>query len=116
MNDDVLLEVIESSGYYDFKKENVDDLPAEKRAIVILVDELFAMRPELNKNESDVVYVKKIILENGTTTYDLPTKSITNYLKEPPFVDSSIWTYSVKDCKLLKRLYQGTGIKWERVK
>ena len=114
MNDYVLLEVIDNSGYYEFKNENIEDLPVEKRAIVILVNELFALRPELEKNNGDVVYIKKTIEENGSFNYSLPTKSISNLLKDPAYSESSIWSYSMKDCKLLRRLYQGTGTDWER--
>lgn len=116
MNDDALLEVIENSGYYEFKNENVEDLPVEKKAIVILVDELFDLRPELKKFDSDILYVIKDFLENGTPVYSLPSQSLSTLLKEPPYDGCSIFTYSIKEGKLLKRIYKGTGINWERNK
>lgn len=116
MNDDILLQVIENSGYNKWKEFNLDDLSSERRAIVVLVDELFSLRPELKEIESDVVYIVKTISENGNVSFSLPSKSLKTILDTfMPYDDSSIWTYSIKNSHLLKRMYRGTGTKWEKV-
>lgn len=117
-DDKTLIECINASGYYECEKDdvNVEDLPFGKRIGVILAGEILALRPELRSQECDVVYIKKVILENGDETFSLPSKSLSIFLKDPPFVDSSIYTYSLKDEKLLKKLYKGTGTDWERIK
>lgn len=115
-DDKTLIECINASGYYECENVNVDDLPNDKRVAVILAGEILALRPELRSQECDVVYIKKVILENGDETFSLPSKSLSIFLKDPPFVDSSIYTYSLKEEKLLKKLYKGTGTDWERVR
>ena len=115
-NDETLLECIQESGYYQLKDVNIDDLPNDKRISIILAGEILALRPELKKPDSDIVYVKKIILENGQTSYGLPSKSLSEQLRADPFSDTSIWTFSLKDEKFLKKIYQGTGTIWERIK
>lgn len=115
-DDKTLIECIIASGYYECENVNVDDLPNDKRVAVILAGEILALRPELRNPECNVVYIKKVILENGDETFSLPSKSLSIFLKDPPFVDSSIYTYSLKEEKLLKKLYKGTGTDWERVK
>jgi len=115
MSDVELLEIIKESGYYEYKELNSDDLNSMQKAVVVAVNELFILRPELERIDTDVIYIRKVVMENGHIAYDLPSKSLSNYLKEPPYEDSSIWTYSIKECKLLKELYKGTGTKWERV-
>ena len=64
----------------------------------------------------DIVYVKKVVEDSGKVVYDLPSKSLSTLLKDPPYNDSTIWAYSLKETKLLKKLYKGTGVAWERVK
>lgn len=115
-SDETLIECIKASGYYECENDgvNVNDLPFGKRVGVILAGELLALRPELEKNDGDIVYIKRTVEENGSFNYSLPTKSISNLLKDPAYSESSIWSYSMKDGKLLKRLYQGTGTSWER--
>lgn len=118
MDDKTLIECINASGYYECENEgiNVNDLPFGKRIAVMLAGEILALRPELKNPDSDTMYVMKVILENGDESFSLPSKSLSTFLKEPPFVDSSIYTYSIKDEKLLKKLYKGTGTDWERIK
>ena len=116
LGDHVLIDCINNSGYYEYKDVNLDDLPNDKRISIILAGELLALRPELKNPDSDTVYVKKVILENGDETFSLPSKSLSNFLKESPFVDSTIYTYSIKKEKLIKKIYKGTGTAWERIK
>lgn len=116
LGDDILIECINNSGYYEYLDVNLDDLPNDKRISIILAGEILALRPELKKLDSDLVYIQKVVLENGSEIFSLPSKSVSTFLKNPPFEDSSIYIYSVKEEKLLKRLYQGTGTNWERVK
>lgn len=116
-DDETLIDCINYSGYYECEDINIDDLPNDKRISIILAGALLALRPELRKLDSDILYIKKIVLENGKSVFDIPQKSLISILKnEPPFEDSSIYTYSVKECKLMKRIYKGTGTNWERVK
>lgn len=117
-DDETLMECIKASGYYECETDgiNVDDLPFGKRVGVILAGELLALRPELKNPDSDIVYIKRVILENGDETFSLPSKSLSNFLKESPFVDSTIYTYSIKKEKLIKKIYKGTGTAWERIK
>ena len=115
-DDETLIEYIKASGYYEYENVNPDDLPNAKRIAIILAGELLALRPELQNPDSDTVYVKKVILENGDETFSLPSKSLSNFLKESPFVDSTIYTYSIKKEKLIKKIYKGTGTAWERIK
>ena len=116
LGDDVLIECINDSGYYDYEDVNLDDLPNDKRIAIILAGELLALRPELKNSDPDVMYIKKVVLENGNETFSLPSKSFSSFLKDPPFVDSSIYTYSIKNEKLIKKIYKGTGTNWEKVK
>lgn len=117
-DDETLIGCIKASGYYEWENEgiNINDLPFGKRVGVILAGEILALRPELRNQECDVVYIKRVILENGDETFSLPSKSLSVFLKDPPFVDSSIHSYSLKEGKLLKKLYKGTGTDWERVR
>lgn len=116
MDDETLAEVIKDSGYYELRDVNLDDLPNEKRIVVILVTALLALRPDLEEESPDVVFVMRRLLENGGYSFDLPKKNLSELLKRPPFDDSNICSYSLKDEKLLKVLYKGTGTKWELVK
>ena len=115
-DDETLIEYIKASGYYDYENVNPDDLPNDKRVAIILAGELLALRPELQNPNPDIVYVKKVVEDSGKVVYDLPSKSLSTLLKDPPYNDSTIWTYSLKETKLLKKLYKGTGVAWERVK
>lgn len=115
LDDDILVECIEQSGYYEYADVNLDDLPNNKRIAIILAGELLALRPELKKFDSDILYVIKDFLENGTPVYSLPSQSLSTLLKEPPYDGCSIFTYSIKEGKLLKRIYKGTGRNWEKV-
>lgn len=116
MDDEILAEAIKDSGYYELKDVNLDDLPREKRSVVILVTALLALRPDLEEENSDVVFVMRRLLENGCYSFDLPKKHLSELLKRPPFDDSNICSYSLKDEKILKVLYKGTGTNWELVK
>lgn len=116
MTDKILIDCINDSGYYEYKDVNLDDLPNDKRIAVILAGEILELRPELKNPDSDIMYVKKVILENGDEAFTLPSKSLSTFLKDPPFVDSTIYMYSIKDEKLLKKIYKGTGTDWERIK
>lgn len=115
-DDETLIECIKASGFYEYENVNLDDLPNDKRIAVILAGEILDLRPELKNPESDVLYIKKEILENGNVAYSLPSKSLSKFLKEPPFDGCHIFTYSIKDEKFLKRIYKGNGTDWERVK
>ncbi|WP_405291903.1 hypothetical protein [Methanobrevibacter sp.] len=116
-DDETLIDCIKASGYYECEDDgiNIDDLPNDKRVAIILAGELLDLRPELKNPNSDVVYIKRVILENGDDTFSLPSKSLSTFLRDLPFVDSSIYTYSIKEEKLLKRIYKGTGTNWEKV-
>ena len=114
-DDDILVECIEQSGYYEYADVNLDDLPNDKRVAIILAGELLALRPELKKFDSDILYIKKEFLENGIAVYSLPSQSLSTFLKEPPYDGCHIFTYSIKEGKLLKRIYEGTGTNWEKV-
>ena len=115
-NDEILIECINASGYYEYQDVNIDDLPNDKRVSIILAGELLAMRPELkNSDDSDVVYIMETILENGSKSYGLPTKDLISLLSKQPFDDASIWTYSVNNSSFINKLYRGTGTKWERL-
>ena len=116
LGDDILVDCINNSGYYEYENVNLDDLPNDKRIAIILAGELLAMRPELKKPDSETIYVKKEILENGNAIYSLPSKSLSKFLKEPAYSECTIWTYSIKDEKLIKKIYKGTGTAWEKVK
>lgn len=116
LGDDILIECINDSGYYEYKDVNLDDLPNDKRIAIILAGELLVMRPELKKVDSDLVYIEKEILEHGNEIYSLPSKSLSKFLKQPAYDSCSIWTYSMKDEKLIKMIYKGSGTVWEKVK
>lgn len=116
LGDDILLDCINNSGYYEYKDVNLDDLPNDKRISIILAGELLALRPELKNPDSNLVYIQKTILETGKEVYSLPSKSLSNFLKEPPYTDSSIWTYSLEKNKLMKKVYKGNGRDWEKIK
>lgn len=115
-DDETLIECIKASGYYDYENVNLDDLPNDKRIAIILAGEILALRPELKTPDPDIVYIKKTILENGHEVFSLPFNSLSLFLQDPPFADLSIWTYSLKEQKLLKKIYKGTGTKWEAVR
>ena len=114
-DDETLIECIKASGYYEFENVNLDDLPNDKRVAIILADEILALRPELRKFDSDILYIKKEFLENGTPVYSLPSQSLSTFLKEPPYDGCHIFTYSIKEGTVLKRIYKGTGTNWEKV-
>jgi hypothetical protein len=116
MDDDTLAEAIKDSGYYELRDVNLDDLPSEKRTVVILVTALLALRPDLEEENPDVIFIIKTTLENGSFSYSLPKKSLSELFQNPPYDDSVICSYSVKDGAILKVLYRGTGTKWELVK
>ena len=114
-DDEILIDCIEKSGYYEHQDVNLDDLPNDKRIAIILAGELLALRPELITSNSDEVYILEFIMENGASSHSLPTKNLGSLLRKEPYDDSSIWLYSVKKEKFLRKLYKGTGTKWEAV-
>lgn len=114
LGDDILIEAIENSGYREYKDVNLDDLPNDKRSAIILARELISLRPDLYSEESpDVVFVIQRTFENGVVGCSLPKKSLTELLETPPYADSKICSYSLKDGKILKTVYKGTGTRWE---
>ena len=115
LGDDILIECIEQSGCYQYENVNLDDLPNDKRVAIILAKELLSLRPDLKTKNSDICYIEKIILDNGRETFGLPSNSLSSILSQPAYDDSSIWTYSLKENKLLGMLYKGTGTGWVRV-
>ena len=115
LGDDLLIECIEQSGCYEYENVNLDDLPNDKRIAIVLANELLSMRPDLRTRDSDVVYIEKVILENGRESFGLPSTSLSDILSNPAYDDSSMWTYSLKENKLLKKIYKGTGTGWVKV-
>jgi len=113
MDDETLAEAIKDSGYYELRDVNLDDLPSEKRTVVILVTALLVLRPDLEEENQDIVFVIQRTFENGSVDHSLPKKSLTELFETPPYDDSVICSYSLKDEKILKKLYKGTGTKWE---
>lgn len=116
MDDKLLIDCINNSGYYEYKDVNLDDLPNDKRIAIILAGEILALRPDLGEENQDVVFVMRRLLENGCYSFDLPKKNLSELLKRPPFDDSNICSYSLKDEEILKVLYKGTGTNWELVR
>ena len=115
MKDEVLIEAIELSGYKEYKDVNLDDLPPINRAAVVLAGELIALRPDLYSDDPDTLYILERMLENGTAVYELPKKNLSELLKKEPFDDLRICTFSLSKEKILKRIYRGTGTKWEKL-
>ena len=109
-----LISAIKESGFYEYKDVNLEDLPSIQRSAIILAGELLSFRPDLfTEYNPDVVFVIQRTFENGSVGCSLPKKSLTELLKTPPYDDSVICSYSLKDEKILKKLYKGTGTKWE---
>ena len=116
MNDDKLVEAIRDSGFYEYGEVNLDDLPKLQKSAMILAGALIPFRPDLFKEiNSDVTFIIKTISETGAVSYSLP-KNLSKLLQEPPYDDSVICSYSLKDEKILKNLYKGTGTRWEIIK
>lgn len=112
-----LIAAIKESGYYEYKDVNLDDLPSIQRSAIILAQEVQLFRPDLfEEDNQDIYFVMRRILENGSYSFDLPKRNLSELLKRPPFDDSSICSYSFKEEKVLKVIYKGTGTKWELVK
>jgi hypothetical protein len=116
MDDKTLAEAIKDSGYYELRDVNLDDLPSEKRTVVILVTALLALRPDLEEENPDVVFLIQRTFENGSVGCSFPKKNLSELLKTSPYDDSAIYSYSLKEGRPLKCLYKGTGTKWELVK
>lgn len=118
MTDEILYEAIEVSGYWELKDVNWDDLPVEKRALLILATELSLLRPDLFlKHDPDVVFIIQRTFENGIVgCCSLPKKSLGELLKTPPYDDLVVCSYSLKDEKILQKIYKGTGTRWELIK
>lgn len=117
MKDEILIEAIEASGYRELKDVNWDDLPSDKRTALILASELIAMRPDLFVEDNpDIVFVIQRTFENGSVGCSLPKRNLSELLKTPPYDDSKIGSYSLKEEKIIKTVYKGTGTKWEMVK
>lgn len=113
--DEELISAIKESGFYEYKDVNLEDLTSVQRSAIILAGALLPFRPDLfNENEDpDTVFIIKRTLENGSVVCSYPEKKLSKLLNEPPFDDSVICSYSLKDSKILKNLYKGTGTKWE---
>lgn len=112
--DEELIEAIKDSGFYEYGEVNLDDLPKLQKSAIILAGALIPFRPDLfNEINSDVTFIIKTTSENGAISYSLPKKNLSKLLQEPPYDDSVICSYSLKDEKILKKLYKGTGTKWE---
>ena len=109
-----LIEAIKDSGFYEYREVNLDDLPKLQKSAIILAGALLSFRPDLfSEYDPDVVFVIQRTFENGIIACSLPKKSLSELLRTPPYDDSVICSYSLKDEKILKKLYKGTGIKWE---
>lgn len=112
-----LIEAIKDSGFYEYREVNLDDLPKLQKSAIILAGALLSFRPDLfSEYDPDVVFVIQRTFENGIIACSLPKKSLSELLRTPPYDDSVICSYSLKDEKILKKLYKGTGTKWEIVK
>lgn len=112
--DEELIEAIKDSGFYEYGEVNLEDLPSIQRSAIILAGELLSFRPDLfAEYNPDVVFIIQRTFENGSVGCSLPKKSLSELLKTPPYDDSVICSYSLKDEKILKKLYKGTGTKWE---
>ena len=110
--DEVLKEAIESSGFYNIKDpctlrdENMNYM---NQVALVLAREVVKFRPDLlQERNQDIVYV--VSSESG---YSLPSSDLTSLLEiEKPFDDAFISTYSLSERKLIKKLYEGNGVKW----
>jgi len=112
--DEELIAAIKESGFYEYKDVNLDDLSSLQRSAITLAGALLSFRPDLfNENNPDVVFVIQRTFENGTVAHSLPKKSLSELLDTAPYDDSIICSYSLKDEKILKKLYKGTGTRWE---
>ena len=113
--DEILKEAIESSGYYEFLEKPFDltlrdeNLSYISQVVLVLAREVVRFRPDLlQERNQDIVYV--VSSESG---YSLPSSDLTSLLEtEKPFDDAIISTYSLSERKLIKKLYEGDGIKW----
>lgn len=115
--DEELISAIKESGFYEYKDVNLEDLSSVQRSAIILAGALLSFRPDLFIEYGlDVVFVIQRTFENGSVGCSLPKNSLTELLKTPPYDDSVICSYSLKDEKILKKLYKGTGTKWEVLK
>lgn len=114
--DEELIEAIKDSGFYEYGEVNLDDLPKLQKSAIILAGALIPLRPDLFENNPDIVFIIQTTFENGTVGCSYPKKSLSELLKNPPFDDSVICSYSLKDEKVLKKIYRGTGTNWELVK
>lgn len=115
--DSELVDAIKSSGFYEYKDVNLDDLPSVQRSAIILAQALVSFRPDLFiNNNPDIFFVMRRTLENGSYAFELPKRSLSELLKRPPFDDSVICSYSFKEEKVLNVIYKGTGTKWELAK
>ena len=114
--DDELIEAIKDSGFYEYGEVNLDDLSKLQKSAIILAGALIPLRPDLFESNPDIVFIIQTTFENGAVGCSYPKKSLTELLKNPPFDDSVICSYSLKDEKVLKKIYRGTGTNWELVK
>ena len=114
--DEELIYAIKDSGFYEYGEVNLDDLPKLQKSAIILAGALIPLRPDLFDNNPDVVFIIQTTFENGAVGCSFPKKSLSELLKNPPFDDSAIYSYSLKDERILRKLYKGTGTKWEIVK
>lgn len=119
-NDELLIEAIESSGVLNEENINPDlsdncELPYEKQVSYILARELLKFRPDLSKPvEKDILFIVETTNAWGERCFSLPMKSLGECLEKKPFDDSSIWSYSLSEQKLIKELYYGDGIIWRK--
>lgn len=112
-----LIEAIKDSGFYEYKDVNLNDLSIIQKSAIILARALLSFRPDLFEiNNQDLVFTIQRTFENGVVGNSLPTKSLSKLLETPPYDDSIICSYSLKDEKILKKIYKGTGTKWEVLK
>jgi len=117
MNDEILIEAIKESGFYEYKDVNLDDLTNLQRSAIILAQQVQLFRPDLFiEKDHDVVFVIQRTFENGDVGCSLPKNNLNELLKTAPYDDSVIYSYSLKNEKLLKKLYKGTGKNWELIK
>jgi len=115
--DEELILAIKESGFYEYQNVNLDDLPILQKSAIILAGALLPFRPDLFiANDPYIVFVIQRTFENGSMGCSLPKKNLSELLGTPPFDDSVICSYSLKDEKILKKLYKGTGTKWEVLK
>ena len=113
-DDDKLVEAIRESGFYEYGEVNLDDLPKLQKSAIILAGALIPFRPDLFvENNHDVVFLIQTTFENGAVGCSFPKKSLSELLKTPPYADSKICSYSLKEEKILKTVYKGTGTRWE---